>query len=195
MPFMPPRAVSRRIVRAALVLAATVGVCLASATASSAHDAVSSTSPADRSTVAVVPPAVMLRFDEPALALGTVVVVTGPAGPVQAGPARVAGTTVTEALQAGAPAGEYTVRWRVTSADGHPVSGTFIFVAKAAAPGAHRSAVASPSAPSTLSAPKSSASRGQGQRPGLGLVAAAVAAVVAALALAALWWNRRRAPR
>ena len=44
------------------------------------------------------------------------------------------GTTVTQPLAGGLPAGAYTVEWRVTSADGHPLSGTFGFtVAQGAA--------------------------------------------------------------
>jgi hypothetical protein len=42
---------------------------------------------------------------------------------------------VTEHLQPGSPAGQYTVAWRVTSADGHPVSGRFSFNALSASPG------------------------------------------------------------
>jgi hypothetical protein len=42
---------------------------------------------------------------------------------------------VSEHLQPGSPAGQYTVAWRVTSADGHPVSGRFSFTALSASPG------------------------------------------------------------
>jgi hypothetical protein len=74
-----------------------------------------------------------LTFDEPAIAMGTQVVVTGPSGQVQQGQPRLIDNTITEDLQPGAPAGAYAVAWRVTSADGHPVSGTFSFSAKTAA--------------------------------------------------------------
>ncbi len=49
--------------------------------------------------------------------------------------------TVRQALAPGAPAGAYTVSWRVTSADGHPISDTFTFTARAAS-----TATAAPSA-------------------------------------------------
>jgi hypothetical protein len=39
----------------------------------------------------------------------------------------------TTPLAANAPAGNYTVAWRVTSADGHPVTGTLHFIAQAVA--------------------------------------------------------------
>lgn len=70
-------------------------------------------------------------LDEPAIAMGTQVVVTGPSGPVQVGPPRLVDNTVSQSLERGAPAGAYTVAWRVTSADGHPVSSTFAFTARA----------------------------------------------------------------
>ena len=52
---------------------------------------------------------------------------------MQVGEPRLVDNTVTQALQPGSPAGRYVVEWRVTSADGHPISGTFSFTA--AAPG------------------------------------------------------------
>jgi copper resistance protein C len=59
-------------------------------------------------------------------------VVTGPQGPVQLGAPEVTESTVSQNLQGGSPAGQYTVAWRVTAADGHPLSGTFGFTAEAA---------------------------------------------------------------
>jgi copper resistance protein C len=105
----------------------------ASASPASAHNTLTSTSPAHQETVQVAPQAVVLTFDQPAILMGTEVVVTGPSGQVQQGQPRLADNTITEDLQPGAPAGTYTVAWRVTSADGHPVSGTFTFTFKTAA--------------------------------------------------------------
>jgi methionine-rich copper-binding protein CopC len=105
----------------------------ASASPASAHNTLTSTSPADQETVQVAPQAVVLTFDEPAILMGTEVVVTGPSGQVQQGQPRLADNTISEDLQPGVPAGTYTVAWRVTSADGHPVSGTFTFTAETAA--------------------------------------------------------------
>jgi hypothetical protein len=47
----------------------------------------------------------------------------------------VAETKVSQNLREG-PAGHFTVAWRVTAADGHPLSGTFTFTAAAAGNGA-----------------------------------------------------------
>jgi methionine-rich copper-binding protein CopC len=92
-----------------------------------AHNSLVSTSPADQATVAQTPAAVVLTFDEPATALGTQIVVTGPNGPVQAGQPQLVDNTVSQALGPASPAGSYTVDWRVTSADGHPLTGQFRF--------------------------------------------------------------------
>ena len=93
------------------------------------------TVPADRSTVAAVPARVTLVFDKPALALGTTIEVQGPHGPEAVGQAVLLNATVSENIRAGAPAEAYLVRWRVTSADGHPISGSFAFTARTAGGG------------------------------------------------------------
>jgi hypothetical protein len=92
-----------------------------------------------------VPTQVRLTFDRPAQALGTALEVLGPDGnDLSVGAPRLVDNTVGETIAANAPAGVYTVRWRVTSADGHPVTGTFTFHASAA--GGNPTASASPTA-------------------------------------------------
>lgn len=116
---------------APLVVALTACLFLG-APAASAHDVLVSTSPADGSTLEKLPAEVVLTFGEPALALGTQIVVTGPGGaPVQQGTPVLVDATVHQKLGDG-PAGRYSVAWRVTSADGHAVSGTFSFTTTAA---------------------------------------------------------------
>jgi copper resistance protein C len=121
--------------RALAVVLAVGALLVGSATAAQAHNILIGTSPADGSTAKVVPAQVTLTFNEPALALGTEIIVTGPAGQVQRGAAVLVDNTVTEHLQPGSPAGPYAVLWRVTSADGHPVSGKFSFTATSPSPG------------------------------------------------------------
>jgi hypothetical protein len=110
--------------------------------------------------------------------MGTRVMVTGPSGPAHQGPARSVGGTVTQALQSGAPAGNYTVEWRITSTDGHPISGAFTFTSDGAGGGT----TASQPAP----APTEPKPTGSSMVPWL--LALAAAAVVGLLAL------RRRSP-
>jgi len=116
------------------------------ASSAEAHDVLVSTSPADGSTVDTVPNEVVLTFDQPAIAVGTEIAVSGPDGDVQQGRPRLVDSTVRQGLAAGSPAGSYTVTWRVTSADCHPVSGTFSFTAMAAT-----GATATPSTPASTS--------------------------------------------
>jgi methionine-rich copper-binding protein CopC len=119
----------RTLVGAVLLALAASAVTAAPA---AAHDELVSSSPADQSRIARTPAEIVLTFDEPAIAMGTRLVVTGPGGEVQQGAPRLVDRTVTQSLAPGAPAGAYTVDWRVTSADGHPVSGVLRFSAAAA---------------------------------------------------------------
>ena len=99
-----------------------------------AHDELVSTSPADGTTVSSAPAEVLLVFGEPPVALGSEVQVLGPDGAnVSAGALVLDGSTVRQALRAERPQGAYRVQWRVTSDDGHTVTGEFTFTAAAAA--------------------------------------------------------------
>ncbi|MFB9955567.1 copper resistance CopC family protein [Cellulomonas denverensis] len=98
-----------------------------------AHNALVSSDPADGSTVATAPEQITLVFNEPAQELGSELVVTAPDGrAVGDGPVQLADTSVIQPLTGDLPAGTYTVSWRVTSADGHPIDGTLTFTAEAA---------------------------------------------------------------
>lgn len=107
---------------------------VAAAGPAQAHNGLVSSDPADGATVAVAPDHVTLTFTEPAIALGTQVRVVSPAGvAVGVGDPVLTDTSVTQALDGDLPAGAYTVTWRVTSADGHPVEGALTFTAQGAA--------------------------------------------------------------
>ena len=122
----------RRTLGVLACLVAAVGLSAAPATA---HDELVGTTPADGSTVDVAPDQVVLTFTEPAVALGTQVVVTGPDGSnLATGDVQLVGSTVVQALADLRPAGAYRVDWRVTSDDGHPVTGTFAFTATGSVP-------------------------------------------------------------
>lgn len=118
------------------MLAALAGAAAAVALAAgpaAAHDEIVSTSPTDAATLDTAPAQVVLTFAEPAIALGTQVVVTGPDGAVVSqGSAVLDRDTVAQQLVPSRPAGSYRVEWRVTSADGHPVTGSFTFTATSA---------------------------------------------------------------
>jgi methionine-rich copper-binding protein CopC len=123
----------RRVVVVGLVLA--LADLLVGGSTAQAHDVLVSTNPADKSTVATVPSQVVLTFDQIAFAVGSQVLVNGPDGNTAVGSLHIVDHNVTQAVAPGAAAGSYTVVWRVTSADGHPVSGEFTFTAVAASQG------------------------------------------------------------
>jgi copper resistance protein C len=175
----------RGAVLAGLAVLLVVGGQLLAAGPAAAHDVLEETDPKDGSTVAVTPSAVTLTFDQVAFAVGSQVLVNGPSGNVAAGPVRIVDRVVHEAIQPGAPAGPYTVEWRVTSADGHPVSGKFTFTSQAAAAG-------TPSSPGA-STTSSTSTAGQGASKNWVLPVLILAVVWLAI-LVLLMRHRRRAP-
>ena len=113
----------RRLASALLAL----GLLVMVPSAAFAHDVLERTNPADGTTVTHLPSSVVLTFSEAPLTIGAQVVVTGPSGPVSSGAPTSKSRDVSQAIAATAPGGDYTVSYRVTSDDGHPVTGTFSF--------------------------------------------------------------------
>jgi methionine-rich copper-binding protein CopC len=140
-----------RFLRVLAVAGLMVVAVLGAATTASAHSQLERTDPADGTTIAVLPDQITLTFNQNVLGLGTVVQVTGPDGSAVDGAPAVVDNQVQQPVRPGSPAGDYTVLWRVTSADGHPISGRFAFTATAGSSGtasAATSADAAGTAPS-----------------------------------------------
>jgi copper resistance protein C len=115
----------------------------------SAHNSLVSSSPADGTDLARAPAAVTLTFDQPVGRRFGVVAVTDPEGEqVQSGPIRVSGAKATQRLRPLSQPGTYQVAWRVVSADGHPITGTFGFRLRRDAEG-----LASSTKPATTKSP------------------------------------------
>ena len=133
-----------------VVVCAVISVTGVAATAAQAHSGVRSIEPADGSALTTAPDAVRLTYTENVLEGTAQLRVTGPIGPV---PSQVttSGPVVTGSLPTDLPNGAYTVLWRVTSADGHPISGSFRFTL--VVPGA--TSVASSAASAAASPPAS----------------------------------------
>lgn len=181
---------------------------VASAPAASAHDELTSMTPADRSSVPTTPDRVVLHFTEPPLTVGLAVRVTGPTGDVQQGTAQITGNDVVQPLLPTAPAGAYRVAWRVTADDGHASSGELTFTASAAnareataTPGAGGVAVspsgaATPTAVATAApAVASAAATSSGTSPVAIAVIVGVLVILGALALVVTQRSRRAHPR
>ncbi|MER7787117.1 copper resistance CopC family protein [Streptomyces sp. NPDC097640] len=173
-----------RITRAAAVsglLICAAPVSVVTAPPAAAHTGLTGSAPDDGATVAASPARVSLSFNDPMDARYSRVAVTGASGrSVTTGAPKVDGRTVSQALTAELPAGRYTVGYRVVSADGHPVSGSYSFTVAAAGttapvprPSRSRPASAAPSA--SAEADDADQSSGPGALP----VAAGAAAVLA----------------
>ena len=118
----------RVAVLVAAALAVALGITLASAAAPAvAHDELIASSPEPGEVLDAAPAEVALTFSGDIMEAGTAVVVVDHHGEeVEVGAPAVAGTEVTAALPADL-AGDYQVRWRAVSADGHPIEGTIDF--------------------------------------------------------------------
>ena len=123
---------STSAVLAATALLAAAAVVL-SASPALAHNRLVSSDPAQGASLAAPPQSITLVFDDAVLPVGTAIEVAGPGGgPVELSAPTVEGDRVVQALPTGLPAGGYSVLWRVTSGDGHPIDGTLTFTAETA---------------------------------------------------------------
>lgn len=121
------RARTRLHYAAAVGLLAGVAV-FATATPASAHDSLLTSTPAAGERLELAPSEVSLTFSDDVLALGAAIIVTGEDSRDWALPDPViVDDTVTAALSPGMPDASYELRWRVVSADGHPISGVIPF--------------------------------------------------------------------
>lgn len=119
---------------AALGVLVLVALPLSLAAPAWAHDELLSTLPANGAVLAEPPTEVSLTFREEVGALGTAVVVTDGAGAKLAdGKVVIDGPLVTQAITTPTAAGTVRVSYRIVSADGHTVTGTFSFTVPAPA--------------------------------------------------------------
>ncbi|MGU3502688.1 copper resistance CopC family protein [Mycobacterium sp. C31M] len=170
----------------AVLIAALLAVFSAPGVAS-AHATLLSSDPASGATLAEGPATVSATFSEDLQTAFAAMTVVGPDGNLwSSGEVRVNGPVAEVDLRPLGPAGTYTANYRVTSADGHVISGSWSFeltVARTeAAPGP---AVASPPpSPAPAAAPTAAPDDGFPVWPFV------MGAVV--LVGAGLWWSRRR---
>ncbi len=186
-----------RALRALVTAVAAFAFLLTGAGASLAHDEVVGTTPAAQAEVASPPAAVEVQLSAPPQALGTEVRVTASDGVlVSEGAPEVRDSTVRQPLADGLPAGVYTVEWRVTSGDGHPITGSSVFTVAQAAPSSATSSAAQEAAPDELDAgttvAETSAAQPAQSSSSTGLLVGG-AVVVLALAGLVAWRLRRQA--
>ena len=194
----------------ALVTLVTLSVVAGAAPAATAHDQVLSTSPTTGENVDTAPKQVAMVFSDDILSVGAIMLIVDDQGRNWAdGTLKLDRATVTQPLAPGLPNGAYEVRWRVVSADGHPIAGTFPFsVGTVTAGSGSGSASAGPAAsgPARVSPQPGAADAGPDQTPtgaiggGLPLAVVAllgagggVAVLIVVLLLTSVWKRRRSA--
>lgn len=202
----PPR-LPRPLAALGAAGALAVAALVATAAPALAHDRLTSSTPGAGTTVANAPEAVSLGFSDEPLELGLQVVVTAPDGTaVSDGTPQVAGVDVVQGLADARPAGTYTVDWRVTSQDGHPIEGSYTFEAQNAvgpaatspspAPSSAAPSSAAPSATAEATATPSTTPASAESDPGPGVSGSTIGWTVAAGAAGALvGWLLVRARR
>ncbi|MFC9786815.1 copper resistance protein CopC [Rhodococcus sp. NPDC127528] len=93
-----------------------------------AHSVVTGSVPDNGASVATGPAQASVTFNEPLQSSFATMTVVGPDGNLWSkGDPTVQGQTISVPVGDLGPTGEYTIAFRVTSADGHPVSGTRTF--------------------------------------------------------------------
>ncbi|MFJ3901640.1 copper resistance CopC family protein [Streptomyces sp. NPDC090025] len=109
---------------------------LAAAPPAAAHTGLTSADPTPNTVLSGPPRSVTLTFSDPMdPKYAQVAVTTADGAALTSGAPQVAGAKVSVPLREGAARpGTYTVGYRVVSADGHPVSGSYTFTVRAAAP-------------------------------------------------------------
>ncbi|WP_026256612.1 copper resistance CopC family protein [Mycobacterium sp. 155] len=165
----------RRVLATVLAGFALAAMSLAMAGTASAHATRIATDPAEHAALTVSPQRVSATFNEVLQKTFADMTVVGPDGNLwSTGGAQVQGAVISMAVRPLGPAGTYTVNYRVTSADGHVVSGSWSFELTVAGSG-------------TPGPPAGSASRSDGSVPVWPFVVAA-----ALIAGGGAWWVLRR---
>jgi copper resistance protein C len=120
--------VIRRGLAAGLVGLVLAALCLMGAGPAAAHAARIGAEPAVDAVVQTAPQRVTATFNEALQSNFAAMTVIGPDGNLwSTDPVEVSGAIASVGMRPSGPAGTYTVNYRVTSADGHVVSGSWSF--------------------------------------------------------------------
>ena len=134
-----------RVGLVALVGALLAAMALAGAGVASAHAVRIATDPAENAALTQGPQRVSATFNEELQPEFAAMTVVGPDGNLwSTGDPQVEGAVIGVGVRPLGPAGTYTVNYRVTSADGHPVTGSWSFRLPVAATGTPGPAAAKP---------------------------------------------------
>lgn len=180
-------AVVSHVIAVAVLTFGLVAGAVAGAGAAWAHAARIGGDPADNAELTQPPSRVSATFNEPMQAQFAAMTVIGPdGGQWSDGQIAVDGAVISVGVRGGGPAGDYTVNFRATSADGHVVSGSWTYRLLAGATDA-APPPATPTPDAATDAPPGPDTAPDG--PPVWPFAAAATAIVA---LGAIWAVRRR---
>ncbi|MEV6908228.1 copper resistance CopC family protein [Amycolatopsis sp. NPDC051071] len=167
---------------------------LGAATPAMAHSELKSSDPERGASLATPPTQIKLTFTGPVTLNADPIQITGPENAKwTVGRAEVAGAVITAPVQAVGPAGEYTLRYKVTFEDSHESGGTvkFNLSAPVAAPSSSNAAPASQPATSATPAPRAEETTLEGLLPTWVWIVLAVAVVLAGLVVALRFLRRK----
>lgn len=178
------------------IAASAVVTSLAAPAPAAAHDVLIATAPKAHSTVGAPRSTVRLTFNDAVQTSFAEVVVTDRAGDeLSIGKPDVVDDTVTQRIKPFPAGGAYRVSWRIVSADGHPVSGTFTFTVGKGALSTVSPTASAPARPASPASPaptrQAGGAQGQSflQRHGVHVLIGLVVVVVGG---GILVWERRR---
>ena len=122
-------------IRISLVVSALLFLPILNSPSAHAHAALESTIPAKGAIVAKTTKMIVMHFAEDILVLqgkkpNSILVTNSRGKKVSLGNVTIVGAKITTALKAPLSPGKYTVKYRVVSADGHVVAGSYTFTVK-----------------------------------------------------------------
>ncbi|MDE8669991.1 copper resistance protein CopC [Pseudarthrobacter sp. H3Y2-7] len=199
---MKPRSTYRSRLRLAAVAALLLPGALAASPAL-AHDALSSTTPAQDAVVTAAPETVSVTLTQPptdsaSLNLSVITVTDSAGTTVSDGKVVVDGPTLATKTVPGSP-GTYTVLWRAVSSDGHPIEGKYTFTVQAPASAATSEPAVSATPSAEAGTPSAAAQSTATAIPAAprpnddnAPLTVGIALGLLAAALGVTWWVRRR---
>src|SRR5699024_10234843 len=124
-----------RITRMRAGLAVLAATLVAFAPPAQAHDSLVSSTPADGDHLDSPPDQVVLQFSAEPIDVGGDILVIGPDGTdVAVSEPEYSGREVTVDLDPDMPEGDFEIRWRIVSSDGHPIQGVIEFAVGSTTP-------------------------------------------------------------
>lgn len=128
----PPPVIGRALSAIGVILLAL----LLPISAASAHDSLVGADPKDGQQLETMPENIELTFSGPPIAMGSEIKVQDENGKDWAnGDVEIVNSVAKQPISPDAPAGKYTVTWRVVSSDSHPIEGQFTFTASSGGQG------------------------------------------------------------